>query len=54
MKKQMKKLVLAKETVQNLEAGDNLKQVLGGGFWDTEAVGCYSTPGASRCPTRLC
>ena len=54
MKKTMKKkLVLAKETVQSLDTG-GLKQVEGGGWWDTEADGCYSSAGASGCPSRLC
>ena len=60
MKKQIKKLVLARETVARLESGD-LRHVAGGTFADTACDGCFSGAntcncGGSRntCGTRLC
>jgi len=60
MKKQIKKLVLMKETVRSLEVGDNLRQVMGGTLANTACDGCFSglpnCGGTSRntCGTRLC
>jgi hypothetical protein len=60
MKKQAKKLVLAKETVAKLESGD-LGQVVGGTILNTACDGCYSgantcncTGSRNTCGTRLC
>ena len=60
MKKQMKKLVLSKETVAKLESGD-LRNVAGGTLANTACDGCFSGAntcncGGSRntCGTRLC
>ena len=36
MKKQMKKLVLAKETLRGLEKRDGLRQVAGGTFYEQQ------------------
>lgn len=60
MKKNVKRLVLAKETVRNLEGADELKQVAGGTINDTQCYGCYSGgvptcyPSYNTCATRLC
>jgi hypothetical protein len=49
MKKQIKKLVLAKETLRNLEESGSLKNVAGGTIRDT---GCCNTiPCTDGCPT---
>jgi hypothetical protein len=60
MRKQAKKLVLAKETVAKLESGD-LMQVAGGTVLNTACDGCYSgantcncTGSRNTCGTRLC
>jgi hypothetical protein len=60
MKKQAKKLVLAKETVAKLESGD-LGHVVGGTVLNTACDGCYSgantcncTGSRNTCGTRLC
>jgi hypothetical protein len=59
-KSEKRKLVLAKETVAKLEAGD-LRHVAGATLADTACYGCYSgnytcNCGGSRntCGTRLC
>jgi hypothetical protein len=59
-KTEKRKLVLAKETVAKLEAGD-LRHVAGATLADTACYGCYSgyytcNCGGSRntCGTRLC
>ena len=60
MKKKTKKLVLAKETVRSLEAGESLKQVAGGTFFNTACDGCYSAgvpgcyPSYNTCATSRC
>jgi hypothetical protein len=60
MRKQAKKLVLAKETVAKLESGD-LMQVAGGTLANTACDGCFSgantcncTGSRNTCGTRLC
>jgi hypothetical protein len=60
MKKQAKKLVLAKETVAKLESGD-LSHVAGGTLANTACDGCFSgantcncTGSRNTCGTRLC
>ena len=60
MKKQnMKKLTLSKETVRSL-GSDDLRQIAGGTFRDTQCDGCYSGgvpgcyPSYNTCATRLC
>ena len=60
MRKQAKKLVLAKETVAKLESGD-LMQVAGGTVLNTACDGCFSgantcncTGSRNTCGTRLC
>jgi hypothetical protein len=60
MKKKVKKLVLAKETLRNLEGIDELKRVAGGTMADTQCYGCYSGnvptchPSYNTCASRLC
>lgn len=49
MKKQMKKLVLAKETLRSLEELRDLKDVVGGTFRDSACDGCDS--GFNTCAT---
>lgn len=51
MKKRVKKLVLAKETVANLES-DDLRQVAGGTIYDTACYGCFSANASACCDTR--
>lgn len=51
-KNNVKKLVLAKETVDRLEAGE-LGRV-DGGAWNTQFDGCYTGQLPSPCPSRLC
>ena len=51
-KKTVKKLVLAKETVSQLEAGE-LERIVGGA-WNTQFDGCYTGQLPSPCPSRLC
>lgn len=54
MKKAMRKLVLAKETVWLLETGD-LGRIEGAATWTaSEFVGCYSRQLPDTCPSRLC
>jgi hypothetical protein len=49
MKKQMKKLVLAKETVGTLEESGDFKKVAGASIRNTVCEGCNS--GFYTCPT---
>ncbi len=49
MKKQARKLVLAKETLRILEESGDLKNVAGGTFRDTACDGCDS--GFNTCAT---
>jgi hypothetical protein len=59
MKKQMKKLVLAKETLRSLEESGDLKNVAGGTLRDTACNDCVSgfytcRSAGGGCATYLC
>jgi hypothetical protein len=51
MKKKVKKLELAKETVRSLES-DDVRQVAGGTLRDTACYGCFSADYSACCDTR--
>ncbi len=51
MKKQVKKLVLARETLRSLEETGRLKNVAGGTLRDTGCGGCITIPCTDGCPT---
>ena len=52
MKKQMKKLVLSRETLVSLE--HNLGKVAGGGTQQCTDSGAFTCPGTDACGTRSC
>ncbi|HEY3571534.1 MAG TPA: class I lanthipeptide [Thermoanaerobaculia bacterium] len=52
MKKQTKKLTLAKETLRNLEESESLKNVAGGTIYNTGCDVCVS--GVNTCGTCDC
>ena len=59
MKKNVRKLVLAKETLRILEESGDLKNVAGGTIRNTACAGCesgfYTCPSAAGgCPSYLC